>query len=68
MEEVRNQTISCSRPIRAAHREEPATPPPPPEGKEIPLAREKRNVTLCMGRCDYHGEVWLLSYHDILPP
>ena len=37
--EVRNQTISCSRPIRAAHREEPATPPPPPEGKEIPLCK-----------------------------
>ena len=31
-------------------------------------AREKRNVTPCRGRCDYHGEVWLLIYHDILPP
>jgi len=34
--EVRNLTTSCSRPIRADHREEPATPPPPPEGREIP--------------------------------
>ena len=32
---VRKLTISCSRPIEAAHRE-PATPPPPPEGREIP--------------------------------
>ena len=30
--------------------------------------RENRNITLCRGRCDYHGEVWLLSYHDMLPP
>jgi len=29
-----NLTISCSRPIGAAHREL-ATPPPPPEGREI---------------------------------
>jgi len=34
--EVRNLATSCSRPIGAAHREEPATPPPPPEGREIP--------------------------------
>jgi len=37
--------ISCSRPIRAAHKE-PATPPPPPELREIPpWEREEETST-----------------------
>jgi len=40
---VRNLTISYSRPIGAAHRGV-ATPPPPPEGREIPPWKKEEEL------------------------